>query len=99
MGDALKYLRIFNGYKSAQLAEELGLSQSYISELENNKKQPSIEVLDKYAKFFNMKKSTLMLFSESLESDKVKMKQKQRVAYIGMKLLQIMEKVGELDIE
>ncbi len=99
MGEALKYLRLFNGYKSAQLAEELGLSQSYISELENGKKQPSIEVLDRYAKLFNMKKSTLMLFAESLEAGVASMKQKQRVAYIGMKLLQIMEKVGELEIE
>ena len=99
MGEALRYLRIFNGYKSAQLAEELGLSQSYISELENGKKQPSIEVLDRYARLFNMKKSTLMLFAESIESGMADMKQKQRVAYIGMKLLQIMEKVGELDAE
>ena len=67
MGEALRLLRIFNGYKSAELAKKLELSQSYVSELENGKKQPTIEVLDKYAKVFEMKKSTLMLFAESLE--------------------------------
>ena len=34
MGEALRLLRIFNGYKSAELAKKLELSQSYVSELE-----------------------------------------------------------------
>ena len=99
MGEALRLLRIFNGYKSAELAEMLELSQSYVSELENNKKQPTMEVLDRYAKVFDMRKSTLMLFAESLETDKEKMNNKQRVAYAGMKLLRILKKVGELEDE
>ena len=99
MGEALKLLRIFNGYKSAQIAELLGLSQSYISELENNKKQPTLDVLDRYAKLFNMKKSTLMLFAESLDADNGNMSKKQKIAYAGMQLLKIMEKVGDLENE
>lgn len=99
MGEALRLLRIFNGYKSAQLAELLGLSQSYISELENNKKQPTLDVLDRYAKLLNMKKSTLMMFAESLDIEKEKLDKKQKVAYAGMMLLRIMEKVGDIDIE
>lgn len=75
------------------------LSQSYVSELENNKKQPTMDVLEKYAKVFDMKKSTLLLFAESLENDFTNMDQKQRVARAGMKLLKIPEKVGEFDNE
>ena len=97
MGEALRLLRIFNGYKSAELAKKLELSQSYVSELENGKKQPTMEVLDKYAKVFEMKKSTLMLFAESLEGEEIKNDKKQRIARAGMKLLKILEKVGELD--
>ena len=99
MVEALRLLRIFNGYKSAELADMLEISQSYVSELENNKKQPTIEVLDKYAKVFGMKKSTLFLFAESLEIEKEKQDQKQRMAYAGMKLLKILEKVGGLENE
>ena len=99
MGEALRLLRIFNGYKSAELADMLEISQSYVSELENNKQQPTIEVLDKYAKVFGMKKSTLFLFAESLEIEKEKQDQKQRMAYAGMKLLKILEKVGGLENE
>lgn len=99
MGEALRLLRIFNGYKSAELAKKLELSQSYVSELENGKKQPTIEVLDKYAKVFEMKKSTLMLFAESLEGEEIKNDKKQRIARAGMKLLKILEKVGEFENE
>lgn len=99
MGEALRLLRIFNGYKSAELAKKLELSQSYVSELENGKKQPTMEVLDKYAKVFEMKKSTLMLFAESLEGEEIKNDKKQRIVRAGMKLLKILEKVGEFEDE
>ena len=99
MGEALRLLRIFNGYKSAELAKKLELSQSYVSELENGKKQPTLEVLDKYAKVFEMKKSTLLLFAESLEGEEIKNDKKQRIARAGMKLLKILEKVGEFENE
>ena len=92
VGEALRLLRIFNGYKSAELAEKLGISQSYVSEIENNKKQPTMDILDKYASVFEMKKSTLLLFAEALENDV-------EVALAGMKLLKILERVGKFEDE
>ena len=100
IGEALRLLRIFNGYKSAELAEKLEISQSYVSEIENNKKQPTMDILDKYAAIFDMKKSTLLLFAESLEEDEqIQSNKKQKVAFAGMKLLKILEKVGKLEDE
>ena len=98
VGEALRLLRIFNGYKSVELAEKLGISQSYVSEIENNKKQPTI--LDKYASVFEMKKSTLLLFAEALENDvEIQNDKKQKVALAGMKLLKILERVGKFEDE
>lgn len=100
MGEALRLLRIFNGYKSAEIAKKLEISQSYVSEIENNKKQPTMEILGRYAKLFDMKKSTLLLFAESLENDfEMRNDKKQKVAVAGMKLLKILEKVGEFEDE
>ena len=100
IGEALRLLRIFNGYKSAEMAKKIGISQSYVSEIENGKKQPTLEILNKYSKVLDMRTSTLLLFSESLESDKNKEKdKKQRVAKAGMKLLKIIEKIGDLPDE
>lgn len=100
IGEALRLLRIFNGYKSAELAQKIEISQSYVSEIENNKKQPTMEILDKYAAIFDMKKSTLLLFAESLEDDiEINSNKKQKVAQAGMKLLKILEKAGKLKDE
>ena len=100
IGEALRLLRIFSGYKSVELAKELNISQSYISEIENGKKQPTIELLDRYAKVFNMKKSTLMLFAESIEEDKQVIKDKrQKTAIAGIKLLKILDKLGDFKDE
>lgn len=99
IGEALRLLRIFYGYKSAEIAEKLEISQSYVSEIENNKKQPTMEILDKYAQVFNLKKSTLMLFAESLEEKKTQQNKKQTVANAGMRLLKVLEKVGKFENE
>ena len=45
IGDMLKRTRIIYGYKASEMSSELGISASYLSEIENNKKQPSLELL------------------------------------------------------
>lgn len=37
IGDTLKKLRAIYGLTSSQMSEELGISASYLSEIENNK--------------------------------------------------------------
>ena len=97
MGEALRLLRVFNGFKSAELADMLGVSQAYVSEIENNKRTPSLDVLDKYANVFDMKKLTILLFVESIENDRDN--KKKTVANTGVRLLKILEKVGGLENE
>lgn len=102
IGEALRLLRIFNGYKSVEVAQKIGTSQGYISEIENGRKQPSLEVLEKYAQMFEMKLSTLILFAETIEDDekdKEGVGAKQYVARAGMKLLKILDRVGKLEDE
>ena len=45
IGDVLKRTRIIYGYKASEMSSELGISASYLSEIENNKKQPSLDLL------------------------------------------------------
>ncbi len=100
MGEALRLLRVFYGYKSAEMGKLLGISQSYVSEIENGKRTPTLEVIDKYAQIFGMKKSTLFLFIESIqEEDTQNLSKNQRVAATGMKLLKVLEKTGGLENE
>lgn len=67
IGEVLKRLRNIYGYKAVEISEKLGISTSYLSEIENGKKQPSLEHLKKYAELFGIKLSSLILLSESYE--------------------------------
>ena len=67
IGDVLKRLRAIYGYKASEMSKMLNISPSYLSEIENCKKQPSLEHLRKYAEIFGIKLSSLILLSESYE--------------------------------
>lgn len=97
-GEVLRLLRVFNDIKANELAKQLGISKSYLSEIEHNKKKPTIDLLEKYASILNIKTSTLLLFSEALDDDR-KIDAKQIVAQAAVKWLQILNKVGHIDEE
>ena len=59
IGDVLKRMRIIYGYKASEMSSELGISASYLSEIENNKKQPSLD--------FGIRLSSLILLSENMD--------------------------------
>lgn len=67
IGDVLKRTRIIYGYKASEMSSEIGISASYLSEIENNKKQPSLELLQKYADIYGIRLSSLILLSESMD--------------------------------
>jgi transcriptional regulator with XRE-family HTH domain len=52
--------------KQSELADELKISNSYLSEIESGKKQPTVELLQRYAEFFKMPASTFLLLSERM---------------------------------
>lgn len=97
-GEVLRLLRIFNNIKASDLANQLGISKSYLSEIEHDKKKPSIDIIEKYAELMNVKPSTVLLFSEALDEDSDCNKNaSQTVAKAAVKWLRILEKAGRLD--
>jgi len=66
-GDILKKLRLIYGYKAKEMSEKLNISASYLSEIENNKKIPSVDLLKEYARIFDIKLSSLILLSENYD--------------------------------
>lgn len=91
INEALRLLRIFHDYKSKDLSEMLGISQSYLSEIENGHKSPSIDLINKYAELFNIRPSAIMFFSEELNQGKSKTIAKNTI----LKLMKALEKFGE----
>ena len=69
INSALKKIRLFHNIKQNELATKLEISNSYLSEIENGKKSPSFELLEKYSTYFDIPISSLMYFSEQLENE------------------------------
>jgi len=94
---ALKVIRQFHNLKQVELAEKLSISKSYLSEIESGKKPASVELLEKYAREFDIPLSSLVFFSESLENkEKIPEKFKR---FFATKIINIMEWVAEREKE
>lgn len=67
---ALKTIRKFHKIKQKDFADKVGIAPSYISEIENGKKAPSLEIISKYSEEFNIPVSSILLFSEQIDDNK-----------------------------
>lgn len=54
IGDRIKDLRSDQGLSRQYIADHLGISPSTVNMLERNERQPSVELLDKLAEYFNV---------------------------------------------
>lgn len=68
LSEALRLIRVFHDLKQGDLAERLGLSKSFVSELESGRKSPSVEVIEKYSREFGIPASSILFFSEQLDT-------------------------------
>jgi transcriptional regulator with XRE-family HTH domain len=66
-GQALKLLRRHQGLNQSALAAKLGVSRSYISELESGNRTPSLDLLRRYSDVFDVPVSSLVFFAEALD--------------------------------
>lgn len=94
IGDVLKLTRAIYGYKANEMSSALGISASYLSEIENNKKQPSLELLEKYADIYGIRLSSLILLSENIENAEKAGKGTIFVRNMMMHLIQSMSKTA-----
>ena len=53
IGENIKQLRTDRGLTQKDFAKETGISRSYLSDLENNRKSPTVETLEKVARKMN----------------------------------------------
>jgi transcriptional regulator with XRE-family HTH domain len=84
---ALKLIREYHRLSRTELAERVGLSKSYVSELERDRK-PTIDVIERYAETFRIPVSSLLLFAE--HSDTPNMPERTR-AFAADKVLKMLE--------
>lgn len=92
--NVLGLVRVFHNLNRTQVAKRVGLSLSYVSELEAGSKKMTLEVLEKYAEGFKMPLSSLILFSEMSRENRVE--ETTRIAITGkvVKMLNWLAAIG-----
>ncbi len=96
LGEALRLIRVYHDLTQTQLSFELGVSNSFLSEIESGKKSPSLDLLSKYGEKFEIPLSSLLFFSENLE--KSKMTEHVRVG-VARKVLSLLSWVAKTNIK
>ncbi len=92
LNKALRLTRVFHDLSQKELAEKLGISKSYISEIESGKKTPTIELLNRYSEVFEIPTSSILFFSESLNNDSNTEKVR---TFVSSKVLAILNFIAE----
>jgi transcriptional regulator with XRE-family HTH domain len=64
IGEEIKKNRNAKGFTQDELAEKIGISRNYISDLENNRYAPSVKTLSKIAVALQMDLNFLLKMSE-----------------------------------
>ena len=91
MNEVLRLLRVYHDMKSYELAERLGISKSYLSEIENGKKIPTLELIQQYARVFNTTPSAIMFLAEKFEG-----KEKGKLARVlNSKMLDFLKELAD----
>jgi transcriptional regulator with XRE-family HTH domain len=66
LGEALRLIRRFHRQSQTEGAQKLGISKSYLSEIESGKKVPTLQLVEKYGEVYELPVSSIMFFSESI---------------------------------
>lgn len=67
IGEALRLIRVYHDLKQKEAANLLGVSTSYLSEIEKGRKIPTLEIIQRYSEKFALPMSSIMFFAESVE--------------------------------
>lgn len=71
LAEALRLMRVYHDMTQTQLSRELCVSTAMISEMEKGNKNPSLEMLTRYSRAFNVPVSSILFFSEELDGEGV----------------------------
>ncbi|KRP75833.1 XRE family transcriptional regulator [Pseudomonas veronii] len=95
LNQALRLIRTYHDLSQTELCKKLGISNSYLSEIESGKKQPTIDILTKYSEYFEIPLSSILFFSESMDAPKPTTKLRTSIAKKVINILEWVENKNE----
>jgi transcriptional regulator with XRE-family HTH domain len=95
LNEALRLIRVYHDVRQSEMAEKLGISKSYLSEIEHDRKRPTLDLVEKYAEIFKIPVSSIMFFSENMGKAGAYEKARGIVARKIISLMQFLEERAE----
>jgi len=95
LNKALRLIRVYHDLSQTEAAGRLGISKSYLSEIESGRKNVSLDTLEKYAEAFDMPLSSLLLFAERSENSDFSENARYYVADKAVKMLDWIETISD----
>ena len=95
LNEALRLIRVYHDMKQGEAAKALGVSPSYLSEVETGKKKATLELVEKYAETYRIPASSIMYFSENMGHPRAVEAARTAVAGKIIKLMQFLEAKAE----
>lgn len=71
LNDALRLLRLYSRYSQAEMAKRLGVAQSLVSDVENGRKNVTMDLLAAYSEATGIRMSQLLFFAEEMEGEPI----------------------------
>ena len=99
LNEALRLIRVYHDMSKAELAREIGISRSYVTELELGSKKVSLEIIEKYAKYFEIPMSSIMLFAERTNEYDFSERARSFVAGKTLKMLDWVSMISKKNID
>lgn len=94
LNTALKLIRRYHNLTLVQASEKLGVSVSYLSEVERGVKTPSLDVLRAYSSVYGMPLSSIMYFAEQQSKDSGGSNLKRKISSKALRMLEWVDEVA-----
>lgn len=97
LGEALRLIRVFHDLKQSETAAKLGISKSYLSEIESGGKEPTLQLIGRYGEVFGLPASSILFFAESIDKASPREQARRMVAGKILALLRFLDERGRRD--
>lgn len=97
LGQTIRFFRKKRGYKQNEFAEQCHMSQTYLSQIENNQKEPNLSTLKEISR--NLEIALPILFFLSIDEEDISKEKREIFKIISPTINKMIHSLYESDIQ